>query len=291
MNNERTKKYGSYSDEKYYKIIGTSKFREGIETMIGLLPEELRRQMELLETIAAGGVFQADVLEKQVNCSSKTLKSDLNKITHYIEGLTIVCKGQKGKISVIRSQNFLEASIYQAVMEESLEISYLEKIFLSGYQKIEEISREMFISESAAKRMIKRINQALKKEGLKIASGKISAEKPAALPLFITRLLFEKYQLYQNCFPAETCYFFQQVVQTFLKENHLEAYWEALGIREKNHFLIFITCSFMQIKNGVIDFGRKESYDLKKTAAEIQKLLPKKHFFLAEKYARTMFEE
>jgi hypothetical protein len=259
--------------------------------MIGLLPEELRRQMKLLEIIAAGGIFQAEVLEKLVDCSSKTLKSDLNKITHYIDGLVIVRKGQKGKISVMRSQDFLEASIYQAVMEESLEISYLEKIFLSGYRKIEEISSEMYISESAAKRMIKRINHTLKHYGLKIAGGKIRAENPAAMTLFVARLLFEKYQLYENCFPAETCRSFQQIIQTFITENQLEIYWEKLGIREKNHFLIFMICRFLQIKNGVIALDRKEGYALEKTAAEIQKLLPRKHCFSAEMYARTMFEE
>ncbi len=263
---------------------------EGVEIMIGLLPEELRRQIKLLETVSAGGSFQIDFLQEQINCSSKTLRNDLIKIANYIDELTIICTGKKGKISVVRSQNFLESSIYQRIMEESIEITYLEKIFISGYQKLEELCSEMFLSESAAKRMIKRINQTLKNIGLKISAGKITAEDPAMLTIFISRLLFEKYQLYENCFPAEWCFFFQTIVQRFIAENHLESHWQALGLREKNHFLIFITCRFFQVKNGILSCTQKEGFNIEQTAAEIQTLLPRKPNFSAEEYAQTMFE-
>lgn len=224
--------------------------------MLNILSKKMKRQLLLLELLFEGETYRFQDLERQLNCSSKTLRNDLIDIDSYAKEIKIHTDRESGVYADI-APHVTEEYIYRTIMNESIEYQFLEAILLNNYTSYLELAEKLFISESTLRRMVNRINLALKQYRLRIRGLiRLTGEKQMIEKLTI-HLLLEKYISLEEAFSDEICKKTRQLFSVYIARNHLQVILGKLGHREYNQLLFFVATKLYRIENEK-QFNEKE---------------------------------
>jgi transcriptional antiterminator len=241
-----------------------------VSRQLTLLSKKLQRQLRLLEILFEGKKYRFGDLEVMLDCSSKTLRTDLAEINTYAKGIEILMERESG-VSAAISSHITEDYIYRIIMEESLEFRYLEAILLKNYEDYFTLAEGLFVSESTLRRIAAKVRTLLKDYHLTIQGLiKLSGDDQLITELTI-QFLSEKYHYFENAFPIHFCQWIEKLVQDFLSENKLEEQAAALDSKEQQMLHFLVASRLLQIEKGMLSNQKKAKQNF-----QFKKILEKK---------------
>jgi len=139
-----------------------------------LLSKHYLRHLELLEFLILNKShwILLKTISKHLNTPIRTIHSDIKEINSYLSPLSIIASSSGVKLSI--PSNYSERYIYKKILDQSLEFNILEFIFFHDDETIQSLSDHFHISESTAKRTLKKINQSLLEESFSICTNPLS---------------------------------------------------------------------------------------------------------------------
>ncbi|WP_154065040.1 helix-turn-helix domain-containing protein, partial [Enterococcus durans] len=167
--------------------------------MFDILSNKLKRQLHLLELLFEKENYRFQDIEKKLACSAKTVRNDLNDIISYAKEIHIQMDRDIG-VTVTIAPHITEDYIYRTILKESIEFRFLEAILLNHYGSYLELCEELFISESTLRRIVKKINQVLKKHQLTIRGLIKIIGKKETITQLMACLFQEKYTCLEEVF-------------------------------------------------------------------------------------------
>ncbi|MEY8446175.1 helix-turn-helix domain-containing protein [Enterococcus ratti] len=224
--------------------------------MLDILSKKMKRQLLLLELLFEGETYRFQDLEHRLNCSSKTLRNDLMDIDSYAKEIKIHTDRENGIFAEI-APHVTEEYIYRIIMNEAIEYHFLESIVLNKYTNYLELAEKLFISESTLRRMVNRINFALKPYHLRIRGLiRLTGEKQMIEKLTI-HLLLEKHVCLEEAFNKEICQKSRWLLSEYIRKNSFQEVTTALDHRKHKQLLFFIATKLYQLENEKL-FKEKE---------------------------------
>lgn len=225
--------------------------------MFDILSNKLKRQLHLLELLFEKENYRFQDIEKKLDCSAKTVRNDLNDIILYAKEIHIQMDRDVG-VTVTIAPHITEDYIYRTILKESIEFRFLEAILLNHYGSYLELCEELFISESTLRRIVKKINQVLKKHQLTIRGLIKIIGKKETITQLMACLFQEKYTCLEEVFSPTIC----QKSRLFLTElgmyHQLQERILQLDQKENDLLLFYIASTLTQYE-GVAEQEREES--------------------------------
>ncbi len=216
-----------------------------VNNMLTILSNKLKRQLYLFELLFERETYRFQEIEKRLNCSSKTLRNDLNDLNSYAKEIMINMDRDSG-VTVTIASHLTEDYIYRTILKESIEFRFLEAILLHPFTSYLELCEELFISESTLRRIVKKVNLALEKYQLKIRGLMKVDGKREAITQVMACLLQEKYTCLEEVFSQELCQRSRLFLVEFSSFHQIQEKMTQLDKKEKNLVSFYIASSLLQ---------------------------------------------
>lgn len=183
-----------------------------VETLSAREKHLLKAIRYIMESIIfPNQVIQLQTLAKEISCSLNTLKNDLDALNTLQPTINYNC------FSLSFSQSDISQSleyIYLKIIYQSQTAQLIEMIHKESVSSIKEVSKDLSISDSAASRLIKSINQVLSKNlNIRIDTTTFRFEGKET---DIRKFLFKYYKEKQNYQPFAHCGGVEQLQQYYL---------------------------------------------------------------------------
>lgn len=158
-----------------------------------LLSIQQRRMLDIIEFLYSSDHFFIYELSDHFKCSPKTIRNDIHIINDFFYPVEIVTHQSKG-ISLQLPSNYSIEFVYEVILENSLEFTLLELIFFKKNLTVSKAADKLHSSPSTIRRLISKMNEALKDECISIHTFPIKMiGNEADICNFYVHLITEKY--------------------------------------------------------------------------------------------------
>lgn len=211
-----------------------------------LLNSSSQRQLSFMELLFENNQWTTvDATARILNCSSRSLRSDIQAINQRFPPFNITVSIKKG-IRLTWPKNFSIDYIYAIFLKESIEFRLLCTLLLDETLSIDALADHLYLSESTIKRMILRINTHLDSKGIKIIGQPYQiVGDELAIRFFCFLYMKEHYTNLTDIIPSTTLKSFAKVILAFTEHQHL-----TLNSFELEVASIYLAISFSRYLNG-----------------------------------------
>lgn len=183
-----------------------------------ILDGRLKRQLNILEILWETEWITTAELAEKIDSSEKTIRNDLSQINEIIAPLSIETSFRAG-IILKKDLTTPKSFIYSKILENSLEYTLLETIFLRKASSKEELSDILYISETQVSRVINRINQEIRFFDFQITNHIEIIGNEGNIRDFFAIYFSEKYHLPEKLIQQEEINLISDIIEMFIKEN------------------------------------------------------------------------
>ncbi|SFH74832.1 helix-turn-helix domain-containing protein [Pisciglobus halotolerans] len=142
-----------------------------------LLDSSSLRRLQLLEILASqDGWLLIENIAKQLDCSQRSIKSDIQFFEHYFKEDLFIKTSKKNGIQLITPDFFEQNTIYQEIIKENLNVQLLSLLYEEQLHTLTDYAAYLYTSLSSVTRSMKQIKEALKKFDLSIKTKPVALE-------------------------------------------------------------------------------------------------------------------
>lgn len=210
-----------------------------------ILSKQSSRFLTTLEYLYYNDFSTINELAALSKVSIHTIHEDVKKINAFIHPMLIL-KNELHECHLAIPNNFSCDFFYSRILYDSLEFTFIEKLFFEEKETLEDYADSLFISLSTLKRIVSRINKQVKQSGIYISTNPVQLvgdEKKVRNMFFY--FLKEKYIDFNYPFKEEDHFLTTQLLNYIISQK--EEFTNFPDI-EKINLIIFI--SLTRVKNG-----------------------------------------
>lgn len=141
--------------------------------MRDLLSARDLRYLCILENLFFNKNMTLQQLAENTDSSATSIQNDISNINNFIQPLTITTSLRHG-CSLFSPDNYSVDYIYECILKNSLEFSFIELVFFENHSSLNHYADELFISLSTLKRTINKINDVLSHSDIYIQTSPVA---------------------------------------------------------------------------------------------------------------------
>lgn len=198
-----------------------------------ILSKKHRAQFSIMTLFLERECLSLKEMEEFLGISDVTLLSyiqELEEITGFYQ-----LQRKKNLFFLVKTHRTNYSTICNYFYQESLQLKFIETVFLHPFIKTEEIIKKMNISKSTLNRMKKNLQSPLNEHGLTISDSPFHFEGDFhSVCAFIVCYMYEKYDFLNDFIKIEENCLLDHLAEPFLKLPHIE------GIQDEQRLKVWI---------------------------------------------------